>query len=98
METQEGMQATAALETAAPPIDPVILQIKVKPNARESRLEPPAGAGGVWLAKLKSPPVDGRANRELVELLAAHFACAKSAVTVKSGASGRMKLIHIAGR
>jgi len=76
----------------------MILQVKVKPNARESRLEPPSDATGAWLAKLKSQPVDGRANRELVELLAKHFTCAKSAITVKSGASGRMKLIHIAGR
>jgi uncharacterized protein (TIGR00251 family) len=50
---------------------------------------------GVWQAQLKSPPVDGKANRELAELIAEHFGCAKSAVTIKSGASGRMKLVKI---
>lgn len=72
------------------------IQVKVRPNARVSALEGP-GSGGVWLAQIKSPPVDGRANEELVALVARHFACRKSAVSIKSGASGRMKLIRIEG-
>ena len=70
-----------------------MIQVKVKPNARLSVLE--ETAEGVWQAQLKSPPVDGKANRELVELIAEHFGCAKSAVTIRSGASGRMKLVKI---
>jgi uncharacterized protein (TIGR00251 family) len=70
-----------------------IIQVKVKPNARVSSLsEMP---DGTWLAQIKSPPVDGRANEELVALVAAHFARRKSEVSVKSGASGRMKLVKI---
>ena len=72
------------------------IQVKVKPNARVSSLEE-AGAGGIWLAQLKSPPVDGKANEELVALVAKHFSCRKSAVSIKSGASGRMKLVSIEG-
>jgi uncharacterized protein (TIGR00251 family) len=71
-----------------------IIQIKVKPNARVSILE--EAGSGPWLAQLKSPPVDGKANRELVELIARHFGRPKSAVSIKSGASGRMKLVTIA--
>ena len=74
------------------------LQIKVKPNARESVLVPPANAGEPWVAKLKSPPLDGKANHELIGLVADHFNCAKAAVTLRSGASGRLKLVRIAGR
>ncbi len=70
-----------------------MIQVKVKPNARLSVLE--ETAEGVWQAQLKSPPVDGKANRELVELIAEHFGCAKSAVTIRSGASARMKLVKI---
>lgn len=70
-----------------------MLQIKVKPNARRSALED-TGAG-TWSAHLKSPPVDGRANAELIALVAEHFQCRKSAVSLKSGASGRMKLVRI---
>lgn len=68
------------------------LQIKVKPNARASSLEE---ADGVWLAQLKSPPVDGKANTELVALVAKRFGCRKNQVTIKAGAGGRMKLVRI---
>jgi hypothetical protein len=70
------------------------IQIKVKPGARVSALEPP-GAGDIWLAKIKSPPVDGKANKELIALVAEHFSCRKSAVSIRSGASGRIKLVRI---
>lgn len=70
------------------------LQIKVKPNARASELSPPE-TGEVWTARLKSPPVDGKANRELIELVAEHFGCAKAQVTIKHGGSGRLKLVEI---
>jgi uncharacterized protein (TIGR00251 family) len=69
------------------------IQVKVKPNARISSLE--ETGSGPWLAQLKSPPVDGKANKELVTLVAQHFGCAKSAVSIKSGASGRIKLVKI---
>jgi len=69
------------------------IQVKVKPNARVSRLE--ETADGTWLAQIKSPPVDGKANQELIELVAEHFGCRKGAVSIKSGASGRMKLVRI---
>ena len=70
-----------------------IIQVKVKPNARVSIFE--ELDNGQWLAQLKSPPVDGKANKELVALIARHFACPKSAVSIKSGASGRIKLVKI---
>jgi len=72
---------------------PLVIQVKVKPSARSASFEP--GGDGTWLAQLKSPPVDGKANAELIALVAGHFQCRKSAVTIKSGASGRMKWVHI---
>lgn len=74
----------------------ILIQVKVKPNARVSTLE--KNTDGTWLAKLKSPPVDGKANAELVALVAVHFQCRKAAVSIKSGASARMKLVRIEGR
>jgi len=71
-----------------------IIQVKVKPNARASTLE--EADDGPWLAQLKSPPVDGKANKELIGLIARHFGCPRSAVSIKSGASGRMKFVKIA--
>jgi uncharacterized protein len=72
---------------------PLVIQVKVKPNARVSTLE--QAEDGTWQAQLKAAPVDGKANEELIALVAEHFECRKSAVTIKSGASGRMKLVRI---
>ena len=69
------------------------LRIKVKPNARASLLQ--QADDGSWLAQLKSPPVDGKANEELIALVAKHFGCRKKDVSIRSGASGRMKLVQI---
>jgi uncharacterized protein (TIGR00251 family) len=70
-----------------------LLQIKVKPNARESRLlEQPDGH---WSAQLKSPPVDGKANEELIALVASHFGLRRAQVTIRSGASGRIKRVAV---
>jgi uncharacterized protein (TIGR00251 family) len=71
----------------------VILRVKVKPNSRTSSLT--QEADGSWRAQLKAPPVDGRANDELVALIAAHFDCRKAAVAIKSGVSGRIKLVKV---
>ena len=68
------------------------LSVKVKPNARASSLEETDGA---WLAQLKSPPVDGKANAELIALIAERFGCRKNQVTIKGGAGGRTKLVRI---
>lgn len=70
------------------------IRVKVRPNAGTSALEAPGG-DGLWHARLKSPPVDGRANAELTGLIARHFGCRRADVTIRSGATGRVKLIRI---
>jgi uncharacterized protein (TIGR00251 family) len=71
----------------------VILEVKVKPGARVSALaELPDGS---WLATLKAPPVDGKANAELVALVAQHFGCRRAQVSIKAGVSGRRKLVSV---
>ena len=75
-------------------MDARFIRVKVKPKSRESTLE--SLPDGTWLARLKAPPVDGKANAELIELVARRFACARSAVTIKAGAGSRTKLVKIA--
>jgi hypothetical protein len=70
-----------------------VLRIKVKPRSRDSSLV--QETDGSWTARVKSPPVDGKANKEVVALVADRFRCRKSAVTIKRGASGRTKLVSI---
>lgn len=71
----------------------MLIQVKVKPRARASELV--QQPDGTWLARLKAPPVDGKANEELVALVAARFRCPKASVSIKSGASGRLKVVRI---
>lgn len=70
------------------------IQVKVKPNAGASVLEEP-GADGIWRAQLKSPPVDGRANAELIELVAEKFGVRRADVEIRSGAGARLKLVRV---
>jgi hypothetical protein len=73
---------------------PATITVRVKPNARVSTLA--EGEDGVWLARLKAPPVDGKANAELIALVAERFGVPKSRVSVARGASGRLKRVEIA--
>ncbi len=71
----------------------VILKVKVKPNSQQQNIqEEPDGS---WKIALKSPPVDGKANQELIKLLAKKFGVAKSDVIIKSGLSSKNKLIEL---
>jgi hypothetical protein len=72
-----------------------VIQVKVKPNARVRSLEPLED--GTWLAQLKSLPVEGRANDELIALVAEHFKIRKSLVSIKTGSSGRIKRVQVDG-
>jgi uncharacterized protein (TIGR00251 family) len=72
-----------------------ILQIKVKPGSRVDELT--RLDDGTWQARVKAPPVDGKANEALIALVAAYFGVRKAQVSIKSGASGRLKRITIAG-
>ena len=71
------------------------LTVKVKPGARASALV--ELDDGIWSAQLKSPPVDGKANEELLGLIAKRFGVRKAQVSIKSGASGRIKHLVIDG-
>jgi uncharacterized protein (TIGR00251 family) len=74
--------------------DSLVLAIRVKPRSAVSGLVHEAGS---WSARLKSPTVDGKANAELIALVAKHFGCAKAAVSIVSGASARTKLVKVTG-
>lgn len=70
-----------------------LLRIKVKPGSREESLE--LQDDGTWIARVKAPPVDGKANAALIALVAAHFGKRKAQVSIRSGASGRMKFVLV---
>lgn len=70
-----------------------LYRIKVKPNSKQQQItEEPDGSLTI---RLKSPPVDGKANAELIKLLADKFEVPKSAIVIKSGVSSRNKLVEV---
>jgi uncharacterized protein (TIGR00251 family) len=69
------------------------IEVQVKPNAKVESLE--AQPDGTWIARIKAPPVDGRANEALIALVAKHFKVPKAQVSIRSGASGRRKFLVI---
>jgi len=71
----------------------MIVAVRVKPNSKQPRVE--AAPDGSLTVFLKSPPIEGRANEELIARLAAHYGVPKSRVRVRSGAASRNKLIEI---
>ena len=73
-----------------------IIEVRVKPRARISAIQD--AGDGTFVAYVKSGPVEGRANEELIALVARRFGCTKAAVSIKSGASARTKLLRIEER
>ncbi len=68
-------------------------KVKVKPNSKQQKVtEQPDGS---LIVHLKSPPVDGKANEELIKLLSKKFDVPKSHIIIKVGLSSRQKLIEI---
>ncbi len=46
---------------------------------------------------MKAPPVEGKANRELLAFLAKELGVSKSAISLRSGAKSRVKSVEIEG-
>ena len=69
------------------------IRVKVKPNSKEQKIEEYTDGG--FTVRLKSPPIDGKANQELIALLAKRYKVAKSQVQIKSGLSSKNKLVTI---
>ncbi|MBU4069610.1 MAG: DUF167 domain-containing protein [Nanoarchaeota archaeon] len=65
------------------------INIKVKPNSATQEIEK---KGDYYLVKLKSSPVDGKANLELIKILSKYF---KKEARIKSGFTSRKKIVEM---
>jgi uncharacterized protein (TIGR00251 family) len=74
------------------------LVVRVTPNARRSEI---LGWGAdekgrpVLLIKLAAPPVDGKANTELIRFMADCLGCAKGKVQLVRGEGSRQKVLEV---
>jgi uncharacterized protein (TIGR00251 family) len=67
--------------------------IKVKANAKENAVL--EGPGGELRVLVKAPPQEGRANKAVIEILAAHFEVPKSSVAIVGGFKSKNKIVCI---
>lgn len=71
-----------------------MLTLRVTPRAAREGLS----ANDAHIAvRLRAPPVEGAANAALIILLARHFGIAKSAVSLLSGETARIKRVRLTG-
>jgi uncharacterized protein (TIGR00251 family) len=71
----------------------MIVAVRVKPNSRKPRVE--TSEDGGLVVHVRSAPVEGKANEELIERVAAHYRVPKSRVRIRSGAASRVKLVEV---
>lgn len=67
----------------------VVLRLHVSPKARKT--EPVGWHAGRLSLRVKAPPVEGKANRAIVQWIAATFGVRASRVTLVHGAKSRDK-------
>lgn len=74
------------------------LAVRVSPNAKKSAFAGwTADEKGrpVLLVKLAAPPVDGKANDELIRFLAESLDCPRGQITLIRGTSSRQKTVEL---
>jgi uncharacterized protein (TIGR00251 family) len=71
------------------------VRIKVEPRSSKSGIVGPYG--DALKVKLTAPPVEGKANKELIEVLAKGFGITKKDVEICSGQSSKNKVVRLNG-
>ena len=71
------------------------IELRAQPRARRCLLS--GAAQGALKAAVTAPAEDGKANKAVIELLAAEWRLPKSAFEVMRGATARDKVVSIAG-
>jgi uncharacterized protein len=67
--------------------------VRVKPNSKQQKIE--EVEDGSLKIYLKSSPVDGKANKELIQMLADKYNVPKSHISIRLGLASRQKVVEI---
>ena len=73
----------------------VVVNVKAQPRSSRSGID--GLLGDAVKVRIRCAPVDGKANKELVETLADAFGLPKSLVVFKSGETSKQKRILLTG-
>jgi uncharacterized protein (TIGR00251 family) len=69
-----------------------IVNVRVVPNAKKNEIKEQDDGLKVYLA---APPVEGKANKLLIRVLAKHFGTKKSCIDILKGEKSRNKVVRI---
>jgi len=69
------------------------LTLQVHPNAK--RNEVLGFEDGILRLKIAAPPVEGKANKELISFLSKTLAIRKSSITIDRGQTSKVKIVTI---
>ncbi len=71
------------------------LTLQVHPNAKHNEVL--GFEEGILRLKIAAPPVEGKANKELISFLSKTFGTRKSSITIDRGHTSKVKIITILG-
>jgi len=72
----------------------LILRLRIQPKASRDAFIAPYGEDYYKVA-ISSPPVDGKANQQLIKFLSRNFGLPRSKITLESGARSRSKSLRL---
>lgn len=75
--------------------DGIRINVRVTPRASKNAVM--GRRGNILAIKLTSPPVEGRANRDLVKYLAKLLGVSSSSVRIVKGETSRNKILYVVG-
>ena len=68
-------------------------KIFVKPNARKNEIA--RASDGTLIIRVTEPPIEGKANEEVIEVLSEYLNKPKKSISIVSGFKGKYKIINV---
>ena len=71
------------------------LEVSIQPSASQNKIV--AYENNILKLKIAAPPVEGKANRKVIEFLSSMLGIKKTSIFVKSGLTSKHKILVISG-
>lgn len=72
------------------------ITVAVKPNSKKELVE--ELSDGSYVVRVNVPPIEGKANERVIELLSEHFRIPKSLISLVSGQKSKKKIFLIGSK
>jgi uncharacterized protein (TIGR00251 family) len=74
-----------------------MVKISIQVHAGAKKNEIVRFQDGVWHLKIAAPPVEGKANKKLIEFLSEVLGVSKNRITIEKGTTSRRKMMVVEG-